>query len=114
MLLKVLTLNSLPYIVGIVSSLLAANYVAPSSQTVTEVQPGTTAESTILSRQIVNRLMKSDRLPIKHADPQTHKKDSEKMPRQLSPSPKIKADCTRSIDFTGRCLVEVKLYYKIV
>ncbi len=110
MLLKVLTLNSLPYIVGIVSSILAANYVAPSSGT--DVQQGTTAESTILSRQVVNRLMKSDRLPIKHADP-LHKKDSEK-PGQLSPSPKIKTDCTRSIDFTGRCLVEVKLYYKIV
>ena len=113
MLLKVLTLNSLPYIVGIVSSILAANYVAPSSGTMTDVQQGTTAESTILSRQVVNRLMKSDRLPIKHAEPQAHKKDSEK-PGQLSPSPKIKTDCTRSIDFTGRCLVEVKLYYKIV
>ena len=59
MLIKTLTLHSLTYLVGIASSVAVHQVIA--SDTAARFDTGTTA---IINQQIVNRQIKSNRLPI--------------------------------------------------
>ena len=99
-LLKSLTLYSLPYFVGVASLVVAAHQVAPTAFRFQD----TSAESAIISGQVVNRSFKSDRLGIKQAAPQANDKGHIKVPA-LAPSPENKIDC-EPIDVIGRCFAD--------
>jgi hypothetical protein len=73
MLIKTLTLHSLTYLVGITSSL-AVHQVIPSSGTAAGFQSDTSTKVAIITRQIVNRTVKSDRLPLKQGEPEANGK----------------------------------------
>jgi len=90
MLIKTLMLNSLPYIVGIASSIVAAHHIAPSLGTASGFLSDTTTKSAMVSRQVVNRSHKSARMPIRQAKPQAHDEEPVKMPIQIAPNPKTK------------------------
>jgi len=108
MLIKTLTLHSLTYLVGITSSV-ALNQVIPSD-TAARFQSGTTA---IITQQIVNRAIKSDRLPIKQAKPQVNDKALRQVPAQITPNPKFKTDCKPPIDILGRCFADARVNHKV-
>ena len=67
MLIKTLTLHSLTYLVGITSSL-AVHQVIPSSGTAAGFPSNTGTKVAIITRQIVNCTVKSDRLSVKQAE----------------------------------------------
>ena len=87
-----LTLYSLPCFVGVVSLVVAAHQAAPTALRFQD----TSTESAITSDQVVNRSLKSDRLPIKQAAPQANDKGA------LTPSLEIKGP----LDVNGRCFVD--------
>jgi hypothetical protein len=109
---KSVTLYSLPYVVGVVSFLVAAHQVAPSLTTLHALSD-TSTKSVIISGQVVNRSLKSDRLPIKQAAPQANDKMPVKVPGQIAPDPKVKIDCESPIDVIGRCFANAGLYRKV-
>jgi len=105
MLIKTLTLHSLTCLVGITGSM-AVQQVTPSPGTGGRFQSGNGAAA-IITQQIVDRSIKSDRLPIEQAKLQTDDKAPLKVPAQSMPNPKFKADCKPPIDVVGRCFADV-------
>jgi len=105
MLIKTLTLHSLTYLVGISSSL-AVHQVIPSSGSAAGFQSDTTKVA-IITRQIVNRTVKSDRLPVKQAEPEANGKAPVQVPARIAPNPKLKTDCKPPIDVLGRCFADL-------
>jgi hypothetical protein len=81
------TLYSLPYVVGLGSFLVAAHQVAPSLTTLRALSDTSTI-SALISGQVVNRSLKTDRLPIKQAVPRADEKGYIKVPAQIVPSQK--------------------------
>jgi hypothetical protein len=106
MLIKTLTLHSLTYLVGITSSL-ALQQVIPSSGTAAGFQSDTSTKVAINTRQIVNRTVKSDRLPVKQAEPEASGKAPVQAPARNAPNPKLKTDCRPPIDVLGRCFADL-------
>lgn len=106
MLVKMLILKSLPYIVGVASSAVAVHAIVPTSSTGLGSCSYTSTEIGKNSTQIVNRSLKSDRLPIKH--PQTNKE----LPARTAPNPGLEVKCKPPMDVVGRCFAGVKLYYQ--
>ena len=110
MLIKTLTLHSLTYLVGITSSV-AVHQLIPSD-TVVRFQSGT-GTTAIITQQIVDRSIKSDRLPVKQA-PQVNDKAPILMLMPAStPNPKFKTDCKQPIDILGRCFADAKVNHKV-
>jgi hypothetical protein len=97
---KSITLYSLPYFVGIASLVVAAHQAAPTASRFQD----TSTESAITSDQVVNRSLKSDRLPIKQAAPQAN--DNVNVPAGIAPNPEIKAGCEQPINLNGRCFAD--------
>jgi len=89
---KSLALYSFPYFVGVASLVVATHEVAPMALRFQD----TSTKSAITSGQVVNRSLKSDRLPIKQAAPQANDKGA------LAPSLEIKGP----LDVNGRCFVD--------
>ena len=94
MLVKTLTLKSLPYIVGIASSIVAAHNIAPSAGTTSGLQSEINTGSTIIYRQAVDRALKGDRLPIRQAEPNSINNESV----HSAPNPRNETDCKPPID----------------
>lgn len=111
MLIKTLTLHSLTYLVGITSSLGVHQVI--SSGTAAGLQSDTSIRATIITRQIVNRTVKSDRLPVKQAEPEANGKAFMRAPAQIAPNPKLKTDCKPPIDVVGRCFAGLGLDHGI-
>ena len=110
MLIKTLTLHPLTCLVGIASSV-ALHQVIPSDTAARfQSDTGTTA---ITTQQIVNRAIKSDRLPIKQAKPRVNDKAPIQVPAQITPNPKFKTDCKPPIDVLGRCFADVRVNHKV-
>jgi len=101
MLVKTLTLKSLPYIVGIVGSIVAAHNIAPSPGTTPGLQSDINTESTIIYRQAVNRALKGDRLPIRQAEPNSINNESV----HSTSNPKNESDRKPPIDIPRRSIV---------
>ena len=100
---KSVTLYSLPYVVGVASFLVAAHQVAPSLTTLRALSD-TSTKSAINFSQVVNRSLKSDRLPIKQTVPQADDERQIRLPGQIAPNRKIENDCNKCpIDVIGRC-----------
>jgi hypothetical protein len=96
---KSVTLYSLPCVLGVASFLVAAHQVAPSL-----TLSGKSTRSAIISGQVVNRSLKSDRLPITQAVPQADDERQIKLPGQIAPNRKIQNDCNKPpTDVIGRC-----------
>ena len=114
MLIKTFTLHSLPYIVGIVSSIAATHQIAPSLETALRLHSDTSTKIAISSGHAVNRSLKSDRLPIKQAAPRTNGKGPFRVPAQIVQSPKINTGCHPPIDVVGRCFSEIGPSHKVV
>ena len=112
MLIKTLTLHSLSYIVGITSSL-AVHQVTPSTGTTAGFQSGTATEAAIITPQIANRSVKSDRLPIKQAKPQANDIAPVQVPAQIAPNTKFKTDCKPPIDVLGRCFADARVNHRV-
>ena len=112
MLIKTLTLHSLSYIVGITSSI-AMHQVTPSTGTTARFQSGTSTEAAIITPQIANRSVKSDRLPIKQAQPQANDKAPVQLPAQIAPNTKFKTDCKPPIDVLGRCFADARVNHRV-
>jgi hypothetical protein len=107
MLIKTLTLHSLTYLVGITSSL-AVHQVIPSSGTAAGFPSDTSTKvATIITRQIVNRTVKSDRLSVKQAEPEANGKAPVQVPARIASNPKLKTDCKPPIDVLGRCFADL-------
>ena len=111
MLIKTLALYSLVYVAGITSSM-ALHQVIPSAGTVAGFQSRTGGGTPIFTRQIANRSLKSDRLPIKQAKRQVNDKAPLQVPAQIAPNPKVKTDCKPPIDVLGRCFAEARANQK--
>jgi len=109
---KNVTLYSLPYIVGVASLVIAVHEVVPALKPLPLLSGASTA-SAIFSGQVVNRSLKSDRLPVEQAPPQASKNMKAptqiKVPAQILPNPKLKTDCD-----TGRCFADAGLYRKFM
>jgi len=103
---KSLTLYSLPYFVGIASLVVAAQQVAPTALRFQD----TSTKSAITSDQVVNRSLKSDRLPIKQTAPQANDKGNVKVPARIAPNPEIKIGCEQQINLNGRCFADAAGY----
>ena len=103
MLVKTLTLKSLPYIVGIAGSIVAAHNIAPSAGTTSGLQSEINTESTIIYRQAVDRALKGDRLPIRQAEPNSINNESV----HSTPNQKIKTYCKPPIDGPDRLIASV-------
>jgi hypothetical protein len=108
MVIKALTLHSLTYLVGITSSL-AVHQVIPSSGTGAGFQSDTATKVAIITRQIVNRTVKSDRLPVEQAEPAAIGKAPVEVPAHIAPNPKWKTDCKPPIDVLGRCFAGLEV-----
>lgn len=107
MLIKTLTLHSLTYLVGITSSL-AVPQLIPSSGTAAGFQSDTRIEAAIIPRQIVNRTIKSDRLPVKQVGSGVNGKGGPvRIPAHTAPNREWKADCKPPIDLIGRCFADL-------
>ena len=106
---KSITLYSLPYFVGVASLVVAAHQAAPTALRFQD----TSTESAITSDQVVNRSLKSDRLPIKQAVPQADDERQIKLPGQIAPNQKNKTDCKSPIDVIGRCFADARLFHKL-
>lgn len=109
---KSVTLYSLPYVVGVASFLVTAHQVAPSLTTLDPLSD-TSTKSAIISDQVVNRSLKSDRLPVKQAVPQADDERQIKLPGQIAPNQKNKTGCNPPIHVIGRCFADAKLFYKL-
>jgi hypothetical protein len=96
---KSLALYSFPYLVGAASLVVAAHEVAP---TALRFQDKNT-KSAIISSQVVNRSLKSDRLPIMQAGPQANDKGNIRVPARIAPSPEVNIRCEGPMDLDGRC-----------
>ena len=106
MLIKTLTLHSLTYLVGISSSL-AVHQVIPAPGTAAGFESDTSTKVALINRPIVNRTVKSDRLPVKQAEPEANDKAPVQMPAHTAPNPKWKTDCKLPIDVLGRCFADL-------
>jgi hypothetical protein len=107
MLIKTLTLHSLTYLVGITSSL-AVHQVIPSVGITAGFPSDTSTKAAIITtRQIVNRRVKSDRLPVKQAEPQANDKAPVQVPARIAPNPELKTECKPPIDVLGRCFADL-------
>ena len=112
MLIKTLTLHSLTYLVGITSSL-AVHQVIPSSGTAAGFQSDTSTKVELITRQSVNRTVKSDRLSVKQAEPEANGKGPVQVPAHIAPNPKWKTDCKPPIDVLGRCFADARVNHKV-
>ncbi len=113
MLIKAFTLHSLPYVVAIASSIVAAHHVTPSMGTTLGFRSDAGNRAEMISTQVVNRSLKGSRLPIKQAVPQANVKELLKVPAEVAPNAKIKIDCRPHIDVPGRCFAGAKPDRKI-
>jgi hypothetical protein len=107
-LIKGLILYSLPYIVGVASSIVAARQLVPSLETLAHGLSEATVKGDVFLGQVVNRSLKGDRLSIQHAKPLTNAngKIYIKIPARIAPSPEINIRCKRPIDVIDRCFAD--------
>lgn len=92
---ETLTFYSLPYVVVIASSMALTQAIPLDA--LAGFQPGSTKVA-LSAGQIVNRLAKSDRLPVKRAQPS----DTDEAPARA------RARCKPPIDVLGRCFADLK------
>jgi len=118
---KTLTLNLLPYIVCVASSLLAAQQLMPSLGLASAFQSSGSPKGSIVSNQAVNRSLKSNRLPIMETIGGAEKSINEpahiryaKFKNLVMQNLKIKFDCRPRFDVPGRCFADARLYHKMV
>ena len=104
MLIKTLTLHLLTYLVSITSAL-AVHQVIPSSGTAAGLRSDSSTKVEIV-HQNVNRTVKSDRLPVKQADPWANGNVPVRVPAHIAPNPQLKTDCKPPIDVLGRCFAD--------
>jgi hypothetical protein len=107
MFIKILTLHSLTYIVGIASTI-AVHQVIHSPSSLAGFQSETT-EAATTAGQIANRSAKSDRLPIKKSKSQANDKAPASQPGQNAPNPKLESDCRPPLDVIGRCFADARV-----
>ncbi len=107
MFIKILTLHSLTYIVGIASTI-AVHQVIPSPSSPAGFQSETTKAATTAG-QIANRATKSDRLPIKS---QANDKAPPSQPGQNAPDRKLESDC-KPLDVIGRCFADARVNHRV-
>jgi len=88
------------YLVTIVSPLFADHQIVPSMNVGLSNE---NAKSAVISRQTVNRSLKSDRLRIRQVMPASELREHFKPPAQLGPNPKKDSNCKPPIDMRGRC-----------
>lgn len=106
MLIKSVLLYSLPYIVGVASSMAAVNHFAPLLGTTPTTLSAPTATDGSFRGQVVNRSLKGDRLPVQRGAPHTKSKVNIKIPARLVPKPRVIFWCTPPIDVPGRCFAD--------
>jgi len=111
MLIRTLTLHSLTYVVGITSSM-AVQQVIPSPGRAERSQSAT-GSTAITTQQIVNRSIKSDRLPIRRSKPEVNDKAPVQVPAQITLTPKYKANCKPPIDVPGRCFADAGANHQV-
>ena len=98
MLIKTLILHSLlPCVVAIASSIVANESALRGSAA--DLEQGASKEASIFAGQIVNRAVKSERLPVKPAQPQANDKAPVRIP----------AHCKPPTDVLGRCFANLKV-----
>ena len=114
MLIKSVVLYSLPYVVGVASSMVAAHHFAPLfGTTPTTLSAPTPAEGAFLG-QVVNRSLKGDRLVVHHGPPHTKSKVYIKIPARMAPRPGLNLPCTPPIDVPGRCFATADKAFRFI
>ena len=108
---RTLTLYSLVYLLGITSSM-AVHQVLPSADAAARLQSAT-GSTAALTQQIANRSIKSDRLPVKQANPKGDDKASLQVPAQITPNRKPMTDCKPLVDVPGRCFVDAGVHHNV-
>jgi hypothetical protein len=105
-LIKGLILYSLPYIVAIAGSMVAAHQLVPSLDTFAHRLSEPPAKGDLFLGQVVNRSLKGDRLSMQHANPLTNGKIYIKIPARIAPNPEINIRCKGPTDVIGRCFAD--------
>jgi hypothetical protein len=75
-------------------------------------QSDTGGGTPMFARQIANRSLKSDRLPINQAKRQVDR-DAPLLQVPIAPNPQFKTDCKPPIDVLGRCFADARVNYKV-
>ena len=97
MLIKTFIMHSLPFLVAIASSIVANQSALTSSGAA--LQAAVSKEAGVFGDQIVNRAVKSERLPVKPAQPRANGKTPVRIP----------AHCKPPTDVLGRCFATLKV-----
>ncbi len=105
MLIKTLTLHSLTYIAGVLTSMAVHHQVGPAPAATAGLRSDTT-RAAIIERQIANSSAKSDRLPIREAKPQANDEAHPQVTGKRAPKPKFTTSCKPPIDVIGRCFAD--------
>ncbi len=95
MFLKVLTLHSTFYVVC-AGAILAAHHMVPSSPALLSFWSDVGNKTEIFSTQVVNRSLKSSKLPITQTSPHANG-----------------SDCQPHVDVRGRCFADARLNRRI-
>jgi hypothetical protein len=103
MLIKTLTWHSITCIVSITSSM-AMQQVIPSPDTTAHYQSETSTKVAVITDQIANRSVKSNRLPVKQAAPQAR-------PAPVIMPANSQSNCKPPIDVLGRCFADAGLHH---
>jgi hypothetical protein len=110
---KALATHSLPYIASVAISIVAAQNIAPLEGSAFDFQKDSSARSASVSGNVINRSLKSDRLPIK-APHGVDDKESMKAPTEIAPTQKSKSRCKPPIDVIGGCFADAEPYRNAV
>ncbi len=105
MFIKALNLHSLLYVATIAISIVAA----PGAAFGLWLDAGD--KTKIFSTQVVNRSLKSSKLPIKQTSPHANIKELAKVPAKVAP--KGERDCRPRVDVRGRCFADAKTNRRI-
>ena len=114
MLIKTVVLYSLPYIVGIASSMVAARHFAPLLETTPTTLSAPTATDGAFRGQVVNRSLKGDKLVVWHGPPHPKGKVYIKTPARMAPRPGHILRCTPPIDVPGRCFANADKAFRFI
>jgi hypothetical protein len=106
-LIKSFILYSALYVAGAASSIVAVHQIAPARQAVLTSLSDTKVKSESFFGQVVNRSLKSNRLPIQHELPQASDKLPSMMPAADAPGTNRNIRCEQpKADIDGRCFAD--------
>ncbi len=113
MLARAIALHSVPYIVGIAGSIVAANEIVRPTGEQLRSPSDISVENAITFGQAANRSTKADRLPIRNLAPLANDKGRKQSPPKLTPSLRSDPGCRPPIDLAGHCFANTEPHFNV-